>query len=117
MLHRDSEWGYSCSLILCLCLLSKVLVELWEKVVHECRVEHFFDLVDLPSLIEPYKNSLLVVIRPKRCVRFCGGIESGLVVSWVVNGIMNCKLSILKSEFIYISRYRSPLVYLKVRQG
>ena len=102
MFYRDNEWVYSGSLILYLCLLSNELVELWEKVVHESRVEHFFHLVYLPSLIEPYKNSLLVVIGSKRCVSFRDGIESGLAVSWVVNGVMNCKLLVLKSEFVCV---------------
>ena len=51
-------------MILCLFLLSKILLVLWDPVLHESRVEHFFDLVYLPSLIEPYKNRLLVVVRP-----------------------------------------------------
>lgn len=90
-------------MIQCLLLLSKVLVERWEEVVHGSRVEHLFDLLYLPSLIELCKNSLLVVIRPKGCVRFGGGIESGLAVRWVVNGIMNYKLLVLKSEVASIS--------------
>lgn len=91
-------------MILCLRLLSKVLVELWEKVVHESRVEHLLQLIYLPGLIEPYKESLLIIIRPKWCIRLRGGIESGLAISWIVNGMMNYKLLVFKSELIYISR-------------
>ena len=95
-------------MILCLRLLSKVLVELWEKVVHKSRVEHLLHLVYLPSLIKPYKDSLLIIIRPKRCVRFRGGIESGLAISWVVNGVMNHKLLVVLSEFIEHFKMKIP---------
>ena len=94
-------------------------MELWREVVYGSRVEYLFDLVYFSSLIGPCENSLLVVIRPKGCIRFGGDLESSLAVRWVVNGIMDYKLLVLQSEVASIpfQRSRFTLIYLRVLQG
>ena len=79
-------------------LLGHVLVELREKVDHESRVKHLLNSLDLSALIEPQKDSLLIMIRHEWGVSFSDAIQSSLALSRIMDDVVNRKLPNFGSE-------------------
>ena len=85
-------------------LLRYIRVELGEEVLHNNSVKHLLDLEHLPAaLVEPQKESVLVVVRPERRVGLCDGVYDGLTLDRVMDDVVDYELCGRPSGWLFES--------------
>lgn len=74
-------------------LLRYIRAELGEEVLYNNSFKHLLDNGHLPAaLIEPQKESVLVVVRPERGVGLCDGVYDGLTLDRVMDDVVDYEL-------------------------